>query len=38
LLRAIQGELMKKPDRGDMVPGLGGVGKWVTQIKKASGG
>jgi len=27
LLRAIQEELMKKPDRGDMVPGLGGVRK-----------
>jgi len=27
LLRAIQGEPMKKPDRGDMVPGLGGVRK-----------
>jgi len=27
LLRAIQGELMKKPDRGDLVAGLGGVRK-----------
>jgi mRNA-degrading endonuclease RelE of RelBE toxin-antitoxin system len=27
LLRAIQEELMKKPDRGAMVPGLGGVRK-----------
>ncbi|MBZ5528714.1 MAG: type II toxin-antitoxin system RelE/ParE family toxin [Acidobacteriia bacterium] len=27
LLRAIQGELVQKPDRGAMVPGLGGVRK-----------
>jgi hypothetical protein len=27
LLTAIQGHLMEKPDRGAMVPGLGGVRK-----------
>jgi hypothetical protein len=27
VLRAIQGELVRKPDRGAMVPGLGGVRK-----------
>jgi hypothetical protein len=27
LLRAIQGDLVQKPDRGSLVPGLGGVRK-----------
>ena len=36
LLRAIQGDLRHNPDRGAMVPGLGGVRKPASQIRAAA--